>query len=42
MRVEVAKTIVAALKTMDPQYPDVDTEELAKFDEMRELLVSEE
>ncbi len=38
MRVEVAKTIVATLKAMNPQYPDVDKDELAKFDEMRELL----
>jgi len=42
MRVEVARTIVATLKAMNPKYPDVDEVELAKFDEMRALLDSEE
>lgn len=41
MRVEVARTIVATLKSMNPQFPDVDKEELAKFDEMREQLNNE-
>ncbi len=41
MRVEVAKTIVATLKAMDPQFPDVDKDELAKFDEMRAQLKGE-
>ena len=41
MRVEVAKTILATLKAMNPQFPDVDKDELAQFDEMRELLNSE-
>ena len=38
MRVEVARTIVATLKAMNPQFPDVDKDELAKFNEMRGLL----
>jgi PPK2 family polyphosphate:nucleotide phosphotransferase len=38
MRVEVARTIVATLKAMNPQFPDVDKDELSKFDEMREQL----
>jgi len=38
MRVEVARTIVATLKAMNPQFPDVDKDELAQFDEMRGLL----
>jgi len=42
MRVEVARTIVATLKTMEPKYPEVDKDELAKFDEMREQLNSED
>jgi hypothetical protein len=41
MRVEVARTIVATLKAMNPQFPDVDEDELAKFDEMREQLSHE-
>jgi len=41
MRVEVARTIVATLKAMNPQFPDVDKDELAQFDEMREQLNSE-
>ncbi|MEE9310559.1 MAG: PPK2 family polyphosphate kinase [Cocleimonas sp.] len=41
MRVEVARTIVATLKAMNPQFPDVDEDELAKFDEMREQLNNE-
>ena len=38
MRVEVARTIVATLEAMNPQYPDVDKDELAQFDEMRKQL----
>ncbi len=38
MCVEVARTIVATLKAMNPQFPDVDKDELAKFNEMRGLL----
>ena len=38
MRVEVARTIVATLKSMDPEYPEVDKDELAQFDEMRDQL----
>jgi PPK2 family polyphosphate:nucleotide phosphotransferase len=41
MRVEVARTIVATLESMDPQFPDVDKDELAKFDEMRAQLKGE-
>ena len=41
MRVEVARTIVATLKAMNPQFPDVDKDELAQFDEMRGLLSNE-
>ncbi|MCK5665514.1 MAG: polyphosphate kinase 2 family protein, partial [Thiotrichaceae bacterium] len=41
MRVEVARTIVATLKAMDPQYPDVEEDEIAKFDEMRKILKDE-
>jgi PPK2 family polyphosphate:nucleotide phosphotransferase len=41
MRVEVARTIVATLKSMDPKYPEVDKDELVKFDEMRGLLNDE-
>ncbi|MCF6189928.1 MAG: polyphosphate kinase 2 family protein [Cocleimonas sp.] len=41
MRVEVARTIVATLKAMSPQFPDVDKSELVQFDEMRGLLNSE-
>ena len=41
MRVEVARTIVATLKAMNPQFPDVDKDELAKFDEMRGQLKGE-
>lgn len=38
MRVEVARTIVATLQAMSPQFPEVDTDELAQFDEMRNQL----
>ncbi|MCK4494362.1 MAG: polyphosphate kinase 2 family protein [Methylococcales bacterium] len=38
MRVEVAKTIVATLKAMSPQYPEVEKDKLAQFDEVREQL----
>jgi len=41
MRVEVAKTIVETLKSMNPQYPSVDQDELSKFDEMKSLLNGE-
>ena len=41
MRVEVARTIVATLKAMNPQFPDVDKDELEKFDEMQSLLINE-
>ena len=41
MRVEVARTIVATLKAMNPQFPNVDKDELAQFDEMRGLLSNE-
>lgn len=41
MRVEVARTIVATLKAMNPQYPDVVKDELEKFDEMRGFLINE-
>lgn len=41
MRVEVARTIVATLKSMNPQFPEVDAEELTKFDEMRVQLNDE-
>ena len=41
MRVEVARTIVATLKAMNPQYPTVDQSELAKFDEIKKQLNGE-
>ncbi len=41
MRVEVARTIAATLKAMNPQFPDVDKDELSKFDEMRAQLKDE-
>lgn len=41
MRVEVAKTIVETLKAMNLEFPKVEKEELAKFDEMRDLLIGE-
>ena len=42
MRVEVAKTIVATLKAMSPQYPEVEKDQLAQFNEIREQLIHEE
>lgn len=41
MRVEVARTIVETLKSMDPQYPSVDQDELSKFEEMKKQLNGE-
>ena len=41
MRVEVARTVVETLKVMNPSFPTVDKDELAKFDEMRDLLEKE-
>ena len=38
MRVEVARTIIATLKAMNPQFPDIDKDVLGEFDEMREQL----
>ncbi len=42
MRVQVAKTVLETLKSMNPQYPIVDAKEVAKFDEMRQLLEYED
>lgn len=41
MRVEVARTILAALKAMNPQYPQVDPKAQSKFDEIRKQLENE-
>ena len=41
MRVEVAQTILKTLQAMNPQFPTVENEELAKFDALRTLLMEE-
>ena len=41
MRVEVARTIYAALQSINPQYPKVSKEELGEFAKLRQLLESE-
>ena len=41
MRMNVAKIIVETLQSMNPQFPEVDNKEKAKFDEMRETLNNE-
>ena len=40
MRVEVARTIAATLQTMNPQFPVVDEDKIARFAEIRESLES--
>ena len=41
MRLAVAQTIIASLKTLDLHYPEVNEEDHARFDEARALLESE-
>jgi PPK2 family polyphosphate:nucleotide phosphotransferase len=41
MRLEVAKTIVETLKTLDPKYPEVDAEKSANFDILKAQLEKE-
>ena len=41
MRLTVARIVVATLESMGLRYPDVDAEQRAQFDAMRERLLDE-